>query len=230
MPTITDAEFGELVVRTHQKASRISLRVAPDGRLRASTPPFTPLIAVKLLLKTSRPAIRKLLAERQAEKTYDRDQTIGKSHALVIQRPAATTRVQLVGTKIMVQLIANENITDTAIQRDIRQIILKVLRKEAKSYLPRRLKFLAETHGFHYQTVKLTHASSRWGSCSSRGTISLNISLMQLPFALLDYVLIHELCHTRQMNHSEKFWCEVAAIDPHYKLHRREIKQHTPNI
>lgn len=230
MPTITDSEFGEIVVRSNRLSKRISLRIAPDGRLRASTPPYTPLLAVKMLIKTSRPAIRKLLSEHQAESMYDTDQMVGKSHSLVIQVGANKTSVSLEGTKIIVNTTKLEDVRKPEAQQQIRDVILKSLRKEAKSYLPRRLKYLAEKHGFKYKTVKLTHASSRWGSCSSSGTISMNISLMQLPFELIDYVLIHELSHTRQMNHSDKFWDEVEAIDPSYKLHRRALKKHTPNI
>lgn len=230
MPIIVDGEFGEIVVRSHAKASRISLRIAPDGRLRVSTPNFTPMLAVKAMIKTSRKEIRKLIAERHSSTNYDKDQPIGKSHSLVVQNHASQTKISLVGTKIIAQISPSDDIKSNEIQTEIRQLVLKVLRKEAKSYLPRRLKYLAETHSFHYESVKLTHASSRWGSCSSRGTISLNISLMQLPFELLDYVIIHELCHTRQMNHSQDFWDEVANIDANYKTHRRELKKHTPNV
>jgi len=92
------------------------------------------------------------------------------------------------------------------------------------------LSFLAEEHGFSFKRTKITHASSRWGSCSSAGTISLNIGLMNLPFELIDYVIIHELCHTRHMNHSASFWREVAQFDPSYKIHRAELKKYSPHI
>lgn len=229
MPIINDSEFGEIVVRSHQNSRRITISVAPDGRLRASKPKYTPLMAVKAMIKTSRSDIRKLLEKRQREKSYLENQPIGKSHTLVIQENSQTDSINLVGTKIIVNLNDSE-ISNPKIQSQIREIILKVLRKEAKSYLPRRLKYLAEKHGFSYEACRLTHASSRWGSCSSRGTISLNISLMQLPFELLDYVIIHELCHTREMNHSERFWNEVAKIDPNYKMHRKILKSHTPDV
>ncbi len=231
MPTISDAEFGDIVLRPSHNATRISLRVAPNGTLRASMPPHTPTLVVKTMIATSRPKIRKLFSQyRETVNAYNHDQSIGKSHMLVIQTNALATRVHILGTKIIVDVGKESSIDDMAIQQDIRQAIIKALRKEAKSYLPRRLAFLAAEHDFSYKTVKMTHASSRWGSCSSSGTISLNISLMQLPFELLDYVLIHELCHTRHMNHSSAFWDEVRMIDPSYSTHRNALKHYTPNI
>ena len=213
-------------------ARQVSLKIAPNGQLRISLPTYTPLLAAKMLIKSSRPRIRKLLAEHQQGHDYTHDQPIGKSHHLIIETQPTLTEptIKCSGTRILVKLPPGTNITTPAIQQRIREVIITALRKEAKSYLPRRLKFLAEEHGFSYQTVKLTHASSRWGSCSSRGTISLNIALMNLPFELLDYVLIHELAHTRQMNHSDAFWQEVAAIDLAYKAHRAALKNHTPHV
>lgn len=232
MSTITDAEFGEITVRRSHLARQVSLKVAPNGQLRISLPTYAPLLAAKMLIKSSRPRIRELLAEHRQGHDYTHDQSIGKSHHLIIETQPALTELTIKrsGTRILVKLPPGTDITTPAIQQRIREVIITALRKEAKSYLPRRLKFLAEKHGFSYQTVKLTHASSRWGSCSSRGTISLNIALMNLPFELLDYVLIHELAHTRQMNHSDAFWREVAAIDPAYKTHRAALKNHTPHV
>lgn len=230
MPVIHDSEFGEIVVRAIDSSSRIALRVAPDGRLRASTPRHTPMIAVKALLKTSRNEVRQMLNDHQARHSYTINQPIGKSHNLVIQRTASSRKIELDGTKIIASLTAEDDVSHPNIQSEIRKLVLKVLRKEAKSYLPRRLKYLASTHGFNYSATRITHASSRWGSCSSAGTISLNISLMQLPFELLDYVLIHELCHTRHMNHSQDFWDEVSRAEPDYINLRNQLKKYTPNI
>lgn len=231
MPIIHDSEFGEITVRANHQAKRISVRVAPNGKLRISTPTFTPALAVKSMISLSRSKIRKLVEEyRSSVTSYDHDQPIGKSHCLVIQKNSSTTEVKTTGTKIFVNLKTDEYIGDSGLQSQIRQKVISALRKEAKSYLPRRLEFLAKTHGYTYGAVKMTHAGSRWGSCSSSGTISLNISLMKLPFELLDYVLIHELCHTKQMNHSLDFWKLVKQADPHYKLHRNELRSYTPNI
>jgi len=112
---------------------------------------------------------------------------------------------------------------------------LKLLQKRAKAYLPYRLAFLAQKHGFSYRLGKLGLRRTRWGSCTSDGAISLNIALMTLTVGnqhspLIDYVIIHELCHTRHMNHSKDFWAEVAIYDPNYKAHRKALKDHRPSI
>ncbi len=105
---------------------------------------------------------------------------------------------------------------------------LATLRKKAKYFLPRRLMALAKQFDFSYASVRCSHASTRWGSCTSKGVVSLNIGLMRLPDQLRDYVLIHELCHTRHLNHSPAFWAEVERCDPGYKLHRKMLKNYQP--
>lgn len=230
MPTITDSEFGEIVVKKQGLAKNISLRIAPDGRLRVTMPTYAPLLTAKTVIKTSRLQIRKLLDQHQSQFSYTKDRQIGKSHSLIIRSTTGTTTVKTAGTRIIASINENEDIAAATNQQLIRQKIVATLRKEAKSYLPRRLSFLAEEHGFSFKRTKITHASSRWGSCSSTGTISLNIGLMNLPFELIDYVIIHELCHTRHMNHSASFWREVAQFDPGYKIHRAELKKYSPHI
>lgn len=230
MQTIADPEFGEITVVRQALSSRVSIRMTPNGQLRINLPRHVPTMAAKTLLVTSRKQIRKLIFDHQENFSYTTDQQIGKSHHLRIEYGGDSPKVKTTGTHIVASIPDSENILKPDIQQLIRAKIVSALRKEAKSYLPRRLKYLADQYGFSYDQVKLTHASSRWGSCSSRGTISLNIALMNLPFELLDYVLIHELSHTRHMNHSDQFWREVAKYDPDYKQHRNQLKKHTPQI
>ncbi|MBQ3352064.1 M48 family metallopeptidase [Candidatus Saccharibacteria bacterium] len=106
----------------------------------------------------------------------------------------------------------------------------KLLMKRAKEYLPYRLEYHAKLYGYKYDKVRLTHANTRWGSCTSNRTISLNIGLMQVPEPLRDYVILHELAHLNHMDHSSAFWAEVGSHDKHYKDHRRRLKQFTPGV
>jgi predicted metal-dependent hydrolase len=80
------------------------------------------------------------------------------------------------------------------------------LRLRAKAVLPVKVEELAKNYGFKYQTVRINKGKTRWGSCSSRGSINLSLYLMQLPPHLIEYVILHELCHTIEMNHSLRFW------------------------
>ncbi|HEX6416484.1 MAG TPA: SprT family zinc-dependent metalloprotease [Candidatus Saccharimonadales bacterium] len=231
MPVITDEEFGEIVLRRSARASQVRIRVAPDGRLRASLPLYAPVFLVKRLVKSSREQLRAMLNEYQGSQDFEHGMQIGKSHTLIIRNGGerkVTTRRH--GQQIVVTIPEGADESSPLIQRSIRDEVISAYRLEAKSYLPKRLAFLAGKHGFSYEKVRFSHASGRWGSCNSNGTISLNIALMKLPFELIDYVLIHELSHTLQMNHSEAFWNLVAKADPNYKAHRRSLKNETPSI
>lgn len=231
MPTITDDEFGEIKLTRSAKASHIRIRVGTDGTLRASMPMYAPVLLVRRLIRSSRSELRELLRSQHSASIFSDGLQVGKSHTIITRpSPDKVTAVTTHGQQIIVSLAEGQFIESTGVQNMIRPIVIKALRKEAKGYLPRRLAHLAKQSGFSYQKVRFSHASGRWGSCSSSGTISLNIALMKLPFHLIDYVLIHELSHTLEMNHSSSFWELVERGDPQYKAHRREIKEHSPSI
>jgi predicted metal-dependent hydrolase len=230
MPIIQDEEFGKITIRRSARATQVRLRIAPDGTLRASLPLYAPLFLVSRLVKNSRPELRKLLTQSQPTDVYENGMRIGKSHSLVVRGTAGRLVVTRRGQKIFVDLPADKTLVDSDVVRAVRDAIIAALRVEAKSYLPKRLSYLAQKSGFSYSKVRFSHASGRWGSCSSQGTISLNIALMKLPFELIDYVIIHELAHTRHLNHSPEFWALVAQGDPDYKVHRRAIKEEAPTI
>lgn len=106
----------------------------------------------------------------------------------------------------------------------------KILMKKAKEYLPYRLEYFAKLHGYKYDKCRLTHANTRWGSCSSNRTISLNIGLMKVPEVLRDYVILHELAHLNHMDHSKAFWQEVGLHDKNYKAHEKKLKMFSPGL
>jgi predicted metal-dependent hydrolase len=230
MPTILDEEFGTITLRRSARATHVRIRVAPDGRLRASLPLYAPLFLVKRLVKNSREELRAMLAEQHTDTVYEDGMRLGKSHTLVVRTTTASPTVRRHGQQIIASLPAGKTLDDPTIKRIVRDSVIDALRIEAKSYLPKRLSFLAEKFGYSYEKVRFSHSSGRWGSCSTSGTISLNIAMMKLPFELIDYILLHELSHTTQMNHSEKFWKQVEASDPLYKQHRAALKKESPSI
>lgn len=227
MQSIYDDEFGEIKIRRSVRASSVRISVAPDGKFRASMPPYAPVFVLKRLVKSSRSDLRKMLLSQAPAYELADGLEVGKSHRLVVRR-AAETSIKRQGQQIIVNLDNYTELSD--VEREVRDTIAAALRVEAKSYLSRRLEYLAGKMGCNYEKARFSHAGSRWGSCSSTGTISLNIALMKLPHELIDYVIVHELCHTKQMNHSPRFWQLVESVDPDYKAHRKELKKHSPSI
>lgn len=129
-------------------------------------------------------------------------------------------------------------VKDPAEQR-ARDYQKKQLMKKAREYLPYRLEYFAKLYGYKYDNFRLSHANTRWGSCTHRKragssketiTISLNIGLMNVPEVLRDYVILHELAHINHPDHSKEFWAEVGKHDRNYKLHERRLKGFSPGV
>ncbi len=230
MPIINDDEFGKITVRRSHKASQIRIRVTASGGLYASLPSYAPMFLVRHLVKTSRPTLRKMLNTAQPKYDYTNGSTIGKSHRLIIYQDASEFSVKLSNRRIIINTPSPQNLANPDAIRKIRSTIANALRLEAKSYLPKRVSYLAQQNGFEYDRLRFSHASGRWGSCSTNGTISLNIAIMKLPFELIDYVIVHELAHTQEMNHGSEFWSIVGSIFPDYRIRRHELKKYNPSI
>jgi hypothetical protein len=107
---------------------------------------------------------------------------------------------------------------------DLRPAIQKHFRKLAQQELPARVQELSALHGIEVSRVSVRNQKSRWGSCSRRGTISLNWRLIQIPPFVRDYMILHEFGHRKQMNHSDKFWLEVQRLCPDYLTAERWLK------
>lgn len=107
---------------------------------------------------------------------------------------------------------------------------IRVLAKEAADYIPERVSFYAEKIGVNYGRITIRNQKSRWGSCSGRGNLNFNCLLMLTPPDIIDYVVVHELCHRLEMNHSPYFWAEVERILPDYKNRRKWLKKEGEKI
>lgn len=221
-----------MTLRHNAKAKYVRLRMQPNGQLAVTLPRFASERHARDLIDSSRPAIRSWRAKHSKNNAPHTDgERIGQSHTLAyIRSEQATTHARLHGLTIEIMLAADAEPTDSAVQDIVQPYILKALQKEARAFLPRRLRYLADMHGFHYEKIRFGTQKGRWGSCSSNGTISLNVGLMALDPELIDYVLIHELCHTKNMNHSAQFWSSVEQCLPDYKARRKRLKTEQPTV
>lgn len=97
--------------------------------------------------------------------------------------------------------------------------------KQAKEIIPKKVEFYAEKIGVTYNKITIRCQRTRWGSCSSKGNLNFNCLLVLLPDEIIDSVVVHELCHRRQMNHSAKFYAEIEKVFPDYNCCRQWLKQ-----
>jgi len=104
------------------------------------------------------------------------------------------------------------------------------LRAAAKKYIPARTTELADMVGVSYGRISIRCQKTRWGSCSSEGNLNFNCLLMLCPVEIVDYVIVHELCHRKEMNHSKRFWAEVESVLPDYSARRAWLKKNGGEI
>lgn len=107
---------------------------------------------------------------------------------------------------------------------DAESIYEQMVLNEAIVYIPDRVRTLASKYSFEFNRVLIKNQATRWGSCSSKKNLSFNYQLVKYSEDLIDYVIIHELCHLREMNHSQRFWQLVQNFIPDYKMRRFKIK------
>lgn len=107
-----------------------------------------------------------------------------------------------------------------------REALKKRYVQAAKEYIPKRAAYYNQFIGGDYERITIREQKTRWGSCSSCGTLSFNWKLMLAPPAVLDYVVVHELCHLKHMNHSREFWAAVESVMPDYREKRKWLKEH----
>lgn len=224
---LSDQEFGRIRV-THNRSGVLRLNIRTTGEVVLSAPFNTKEDRLRDFIDRSRSGIRRALAEiKNHSHSYSDGDKIGRSHRLQL---VTGVRVGATIGRNLVTVTLPADMSDSLKQKQIKQVVAKALKQEAQHYLPKRLHYLADKYGYTYQRVRLTYAKTRWGSCSSRGTISLNIALMTISEQLSDYVLLHELTHTHHMNHGVDFWRELETVLPGAKRLDRQLRRYSPYL
>ena len=107
---------------------------------------------------------------------------------------------------------------------------IKTLAEQALKLIPQRVEYFARQVGVDYGRITIRNQKTRWGSCSSKGNLNFNCLLMLAPTEILDYVVVHELCHRKEMNHSKAFWTEVEKVLPDYRQSVQWLKENGNQI
>lgn len=107
---------------------------------------------------------------------------------------------------------------------------LQELATQAMTLIPQKVRYYAQVIGVTYGRITIRNQRTRWGSCSGKGNLNFNCLLLLMPEEVLDYVVVHELCHRKEMNHSARFWEEVEKILPDYRQRRKWLKDNGGRI
>lgn len=203
---LADKDFGRIVIRTRRTARNISMRVKPEG-LYLVVPPFCRTDKVLETIAPFRPDLLESF-RKVAVRPIDFNFTIRADCfrlSLVPSRLRHFT-VKEEGEEMCIYCPADTDFCCDDVQKLVRNAIVRALKKRAENYLPSLLHIWSVRYGLPYRKVRITGARTRWGSCTATRTISLSCYLMLLPAHLMDYVVLHELAHTREMNHGPRFW------------------------
>jgi len=227
--------LGRLIVQSNVRARRIIFRATDEG-LKVTVSPRTTERELRECIEEMLPRLQQLQQRHQsrhAVQSIGPDFRIDTPHFKMhleqgeVRRPQA----RLAKGELVITYPSGTDFSSPTLQTWMVKVAEECLRHIAKNVLPNRLSELARQHGFQFTTVKIHKTHGRWGSCNTRRNINLSLYLLLLPAHLQDYVMLHELCHTLEMNHSPRFWAQLDRVTMgRSEAMRREMKRYDTSI
>jgi len=219
--------IGVVTLYKRRNARSIKITVARGNNIRVTLPPWMPYSAGVQFVKSKQSWI--LDHQKPVEHITD-GMAVGKAHRLRFEIDELTSKPssRITDTEVRIVVNSENQVCHTGVQKIARKACIRALRQEANKLLPIRHKQIAEKYGFTYTAPQIKHLTARWGSCSHKKDITLNLFLMQMPWELIDYVILHELAHTRVLNHGANFWNEMEKHLSNPKSLRKKLREHQP--
>lgn len=226
---ISDKDFGKIHFVVRRSARNITMRVKEDG-LHVTTPPYRSITALLEAIAPFRERLRNVCSEVKP-KPFDLNFSI-EAECFRLKLETSQLKnftVSMRDETVVIACPAHADFTTDRVQTLVKNAVMRAMRKKAEEYLPPLVQYWSSLFDLPYNKVTISKARSRWGSCSSKRDISLSFYLMLLPAHLMDYVILHELAHTREMNHGPKFWELLNQLTDGKALAlRKELRMHRP--
>jgi len=223
-------EIGTVVLYKRRGNRSLRLSISNSGQVRVSLPHWVPYSAGEQFARSKQAWI---LQNRTTSDTPLRPgHAIGKAHRLRFESQLGTERVstRVAANEVRISYPSLYSLDHPSVQRAAIKASTLALKREASVLLPQRLRALSLQTGLSYKSVTIKQLKSRWGSCNTNKEITLNLYLMQLPWSLIDYVLIHELVHTKVMQHGKPFWDEMERHLPGARRLRKQVGSYQPRL
>ncbi|WKZ31258.1 MAG: SprT family zinc-dependent metalloprotease [Candidatus Dojkabacteria bacterium] len=215
-----------------EKRRSLTIRITENADVIVKAPHRLPQQQIDQFLEEKSGWISKKLAlqqrrsgERPAHRFNEGEkfEYLGETYSLQIIPPSAVTKY---GLTLREPLDLHQDfILHAEKQPKAREAFTKWYKSEARTILADRVGHFCDLAGLRHQSIKLSNAKTRWGSCSSKGNLNFNWRIIMAPMEVVDYLVAHEVAHLRHQNHSKSFWNLVGEIYPDYKQHRRWLKE-----
>jgi predicted metal-dependent hydrolase len=214
----------EYKIKKHRRASRVKLRVSRTNGLEITVPYRFNLNQIGPLLEDSKAWITKQFLHLQSQHKS------ALPNKISLNALTETWTIHYLQTHAKLQIIHRPQqeivlVGNVADENACKKMLIHWLKEIAKDHLSAKLKMLSEKTTLTYTQVSVRNQQTLWGSCTANKAINLNYKLIFLPHHLVTHIMIHELCHTRYLNHSDAFWNLVAKHDENWQAHRREMRQ-----
>lgn len=206
---------GKIKLTRRRDSHRLSMRIKPDGYISVSCPFYASSDEILTFVKKNKDWISKQQSKIESQTTkytFDQRIPIRDLSIKIIKIERGIMQSFLNKEEVMITIPPSIDINSERAQNFIKHIIVETCRLEAKLYLPMRVNQLANEHGFKYEQVFIKNLKSKWGSCSTQKNINLNLHLVRVSDQLIDYIILHELAHTREMNHGPAFWALLNKV------------------
>jgi hypothetical protein len=215
------------VKRSRKRKRTISLQISDKSELVIAAPYFTPMSEINRFVREKQNWIQKTIQKRKADSIKNKAKEyingemfyyLGESFPLeVFFEQNERKGLVFWGNRFYLN-------TGDATENGIFYFV-SWYKKKANQHLRQRVDFFSHEFNLRAKKVKITSAEKRWGSCSADDNLSFSFRLMMAPSDIIDYVIVHELMHIKEKNHSAAFWKLIEAVMPEYKIHRRWLKE-----
>jgi predicted metal-dependent hydrolase len=213
-----------MVFVRNPRARRYVLRLRPDGVARVTVPRGGSQAEAMRFAERNRSWLGQQVEKLASRPKGRREWLLGTE--ILLRGEAVKIQAGTNGETGTIQL-GSETVRADNLSGDLRGLIERHLRNLASNEFPARVRELAAIHQLKVNRVTVRNQRTRWGSCSRRGALSLNWRLIQAPPFVRDYVILHEMAHLREMNHSPRFWREVEKLCPEYRTAETWLRKHS---
>lgn len=213
------------LIRSKRRRKTLSLRIKEDGKIILSAPYHTPKGEIERFLKEREPWVIKKVSEKERSIKETKKAFVPGEQFLYLGESYPLEIREFDHQEPPLKLSFGKFILDQGHLKEARALFIDWYKREAKETISKRVHYYSQRLLLFPKTVKITSAQSRWGSCSRENRLSISWRVILAPLAIVDYILIHELAHIKEKNHSKSFWEYVESVLPDYKRRRAWLRE-----